>query len=227
MRYKFDEVEVYFKERFNNIEEIMHSGKDFEAALVALCYIDALASLFQEGTTMKSRFINLLFSHGTIDGFRWDKINIAEFRKMEARSNLKSNICKTCYEKIKLYFDQRICDYEYCSPAKCLEKDKLFSQEIDDIIKFSNEKDCRCNVISEPLLRCLDDSTYAGILYREYRCEAVHKGKFNMSWSSLEKHFEKPHYVDVDNQWPDFSIPPKFIIQTLEKCLLGLKNNNK
>ncbi|NQS88686.1 hypothetical protein HQ584_02705 [Patescibacteria group bacterium] len=222
-KYKFSDVEEYFLKKRDVLKELLATGKKFEAALLALCYIDALGNLFLEGNTGKNRFLNLLFSYGTVDTFRWDKVNLAEFKKVEKNVSLACNICPTCYEKVKLYVEQRICEYDYSYSSKCLEKDKNLSEVIRDIIEISREKVCKCNVISEPLLRCLYDATYGGILYKKYRCESVHEAKFSELWSSIGEHFEEPFYMDIDGELPHFSITPEFIIETLDQCLINLQ----
>lgn len=223
-KYKFSEIEKYFLEKLANLNYILGSGKGFEAALLALCYMDALGNLFVEGNTTKSRFLNLIFSYGTVAAFRWDKVNLAEFQKVERNNSLKTSICRCCYEIIILYIEQNICQYDYSGSAGCLKKDKILPEVINDIIAVGKQKTCKCNIISEALLRCLYDSTYGGTLYREYRCESVHKAKFNMLWTSLEDHFSEPYYVGIDGELPDFSIPPKFVVKTFEQCLTNLKN---
>lgn len=223
-KYKFSDVEEYFLEKLANLRDILDSGREFEAALLALCYIDALANLFMEGNTTKNRFLNLLFSYGTVNAFRWDKVNLAEFKKVERGNDLKSNICPHCYGIIKLYVDQSICQYDYSNSRKCLEKDKTLSETINDIIAFGKEKACKCNIISEMLLRSLYDSTYGGILYRKYRCESVHKAKFSELWGAIGSYHPEPFYMSIIDDLPDFSIAPKFIITTLEQCLTNLKN---
>lgn len=225
-KYKFSEIEDYFLKKLVNLKEILDSDKDFEAALIALCYIDALGNLFAEGNTTKSRFLNLLFLHGTVDAFRWDKVNLAEFKKAEKNNKLKLRICPSCYEVITLYIDQNICQYDYSGSTECMKKDRILSEVINDITAVGKKKTCKCNIISKALLRCLYDSTYGGTLYREYRCESVHKAKFDMLWSSLEDHFSEPYYVDVQDEWPDFSIPARFVVRTFEQCLTNLKNNS-
>lgn len=63
-KYKFDEVEPYFLEKIANVRKLLDSGYRFEAAILSLCYIDALSSLFMEGDGTKQRFMNLIFLHG-------------------------------------------------------------------------------------------------------------------------------------------------------------------
>jgi len=225
-KYRFADVEPYFLKKLNNLKELLDSGNKFEVAILALCYMDALGNLFMKGQGTKQRFIELIFSYGMVDNFRWDKVNLAEFNKIEVEYNLKSKKCSVCYEKVKQYVAQNICQYEYSSSSKCVEKDKYLPELIEDILIFSKDKNCRCNVISEGLLKCLQDSTYAGILYNKYRCEGVHKGKFDELWDSLSAHFDGPFYMDIQDSLPDFSIPQEFILKTFEQCLVSLKNDN-
>lgn len=223
-KYKFSEVEEYFLEKLANLKGVLDFGKEFEAALLALCYIDALGNLFMEGNTTKNRFLNLLFSYGTVNTFRWDKVNMAEFKKVEKNNNLKSNICPLCYEIVKLYVNQSICQYDYSNSNKCLEKDKILPEVINDVIVSGKEKACKCNIISEMLLRSLYDSTYGGILYRKYRCESVHEAKFSELWGAIGSYHHEPFYMSIMDDFPDFSITPKFIVKTFEQCLANLKN---
>lgn len=223
-KYKFSDIEEYFFKKLANLKEILDSGKEFEAALLALCYIDALGNLFMKGNTTKNRFLNLLFSYGTVNSFKWDKVNLAEFKKVEDSNSLKSNICPSCYERIKLYVEQSVCQYDYPNSNECLKKDKVLSEVINDIIAFGKEKSCECNIISEMLLRYLYDSTYGGILYRKYRCESVHEAKFSELWGSIGNFHDEPFYMSIMGDLPDFSITPKFIVKTFEQCLTSLKN---
>lgn len=222
-KYKFDEIEPYFLEKIINIKRLLGSGYRFEASILSLCYIDALGSLFMKGDRTKQRFMNLIFLHGVVDNFRWDKVNLAEFLKIDTEEGLRSRECPTCYGKVKQYVETNICQYEYSSSAQCIEKDKCLPELIKDIQVFSNGKTCKCNIISKALSKCLNDSTYRGILYNKYRCEGVHKGKFDELWDSLSHHFDIPFYMSIEDPLPDFSIPPEFILKTLEQCLSSLK----
>lgn len=226
-KYKFIEIEQYFLEKLDNLKKILSSGNRFEAAILALCYIDALGSLFVRGNGTKERFLGLLFSHSIVDNFRWDKVNLAEFKKVASEEKLKLKMCPICYEKVEQYVNQSICQYDYSISSRCIEKDKYLSEAINDILTFSKDKFCKCNIISKTLLKCLYDSTYGGILYSKYRCEGVHKGKFDELWDSLSSHFDKPFYMDIQDELPDFSIPPEFIIKNFEQCLISLKKGEK
>ena len=223
-KYKFDEIEPYFLKKIVNVRKLLDSGYRFEAAILSLCYIDALSGLFMKGAGTKQRFVNSIFLHGVVDNFRWDKVNLAEFKKIDTEEDLKSKECPICYEKVKQYIEKNICQYEYSSSTQCIEKDKYLPEVIKDIRVFSNGKLCKCNIISKALSKCLNDSTYGGILYNKYRCEGVHKGKFDELWDSLSHHFDRPFYVSIEDSLPDFSIPSEFILKTLEQCLVGLKN---
>ena len=222
-KYKFEEVEQYFLKRLNNLEKILNSGNRLEAAILALCYIDALGSLFGRGSGTKERFLGLLFSHSIVDNFRWDKVNLAEFKKIASENKLGSKMCPICYKKVEQYVSQATCQYNYSISSRCIDKDKYLSEVIDDMVILSKNKVCKCNTIPKILLRCLNDSTYGGILYNKYRCEGVHKGKFDELWDSLSSHFDKPFYMDIQDELPDFSIPPEFIIKNFEQCLVNLK----
>lgn len=226
-KYNFSDIEPYFLEKLANLKKLLDSGNRFETTILALCYIDALGNLLMKGAGTKQRFLNLIFSYGIVDNFRWDKLNLAEFKKVEIEDKLKSKICSICYEKIKQYVDQNICQYDYSISSRCIIKDKYLSEAINDILAFNKYKTCRCNIISEVLLKCLYDSTYGGILYNKYRCEGVHKGKFDELWDSLSSHFDGPFYMDIQDSLPDFSIPPEFIIRTFEQCLVSLKEMYK
>lgn len=222
-KYKFVDVEHYFLEKLTNLKQILNSGHRFEASILALCYIDTLSNLFMKGIGTKQRFLNLIFSYGIVDNFRWDKVNLAEFKKVEIEDKLKSKICPICYEKVREYVDKNLCQYDYSISSKCIQKDKYLSEVMKDILFFNKDKICKCNIISEALLRCLHDSTYGGILYSKYRCEGVHKAKFDELWDSLPGHFDEPFYMDIQDSLPDFSIPPEFIIKSFEQCLASLK----
>ncbi len=222
-KYNFIVIEPYFSEKLRNLKKILNSGNRFEAAILALCYIDALGNLFMKSDRTKGKFLELLFLFGIVDDFRWDKVNLAEFKKVETENKLKLKICPVCYGKVAQYVDQNFCQYDYSNSSKCIEKDKYLSEVIKDILIFGEYKVCKCNIISETLLRCLCDSTYGGILYSKYRCEGVHKGKFDELWDSLSSRFDKPFYMDIDDSLPDFSIPPEFIIKSFEQCLVSLK----
>ncbi|GEM_PF-6877853 len=222
-KYKFNDIEPYFLGKLNNLKKILDSGNRFEAAILALCYIDALGNLFIDGTRTKDKFLQLIFSYGIVDNFRWDKVNLAEFKKIEAENELKSKICLSCYERIEQYVNQNICQYEYSVSSHCVEKDKCLQEVINDILASSKSKVCKCNIISKILLRSLNNSTYGGILYNKYRCEGVHKGKFDELWDSLSSRFDGPFYMSIEDSLPDFSIPPEFLIKTFEQCLVGLK----
>ncbi|MDP2653706.1 MAG: hypothetical protein Q8Q08_06705 [Candidatus Omnitrophota bacterium] len=226
-KYKFTDVEPYFLEKLKSLRKLLDSGNRFETAILALCYIDALGNLFMKGTGTKQKFLALIFSYGEVDDFRWDKVNLAEFKKVETGENLRQKMCATCYEKVQRYIDQNFCQYDYSGSSECIKKDKCLPEVIVDILKFGNDKACNCNIISEALLKCLYDSTYGGILYSKYRCEGVHKGKFDELWDSLSSRFDGPFYMDIQDSLPDFSIPPEFILKVFEKCLVGLKENNK
>jgi len=224
-KYKFVDVEPYFIEKLSSLKKLLKTGIRFEAALLALCYIDALGKLFMKGPGTKSRFLSLIFSYGIINNFRWDKVNLAEFKKIDTKYSLKSKVCSICYNVIQQYIDQNICQYDYSISSKCIEKDKHLSGVLDDISNFNMAKKCKCKIISETLLRCLYDSTYGGILYNKYRCEGVHEGKFDELWDSLSSRFDNPFYMDIQDSLPDFSIPPEFIIKTFEQCLSNLRKN--
>lgn len=225
-KYNFVDIEPYFLGKLTNLKKILDFGYREEAAILALCYIDALGNLFMEGSGTKERYFKLLFSHGIVNNFRWDKVNLAEFKKVEAEDKLKSKICSVCYGKIQQYFDQNICQYEYSNSSRCIQKDKYLSDVINDISTLKDNA-CQCNIISEALLRCLHDATYGGILYSKYRCEGVHKGKFDGLWDSLTRHFDdEPFYMSIEDSWPDFSVPPEFIIKTFEQCLVSLKEKS-
>lgn len=223
-KYKFADVEPYFLKKLDNLKKLLNSGNRFEVAILALCYIDALGNLFMKGKGTKQRFFTLILSYGTLDDFRWDKVNLAEFKKIETEENLESKECPNCYKKVKQYVEENICQYEYSESAKCIEKDKYLPEVIINIRVFSKGKACSCDIISKALSKCLRDSTYGGILYNKYRCEGVHKGKFDELWDSLSHHFDKPFYMSIQDSLPDFSIPPEFILKTFEQCLVGLKN---
>ena len=222
-KYKFTDIEPYFLGKLTNLRKLLDSGYRFEAAILSLCYIDALSGLFMEGVGTKQKFMNLIFLHGVVDNLRWDKVNLAEFKKIDTEEDLKSKECPTCYEKVKQYIEKNICQYEYSSSTQCREKDKSLPDVIKDIRVFSDGNLCKCNIISKALLKCLKDSTYGGILYNKYRCEGVHRGKFDELWDSLSHHFDGPFYVSIEDSLPDFSIPPEFIIKTFEQCMVGLK----
>lgn len=224
-KYNFVDIEPYFSGKLANLKKILHSGNRFEAAILALCYIDALGNLFMEGSGTKERYLKLLSSHGVVDNFRWDKVNLAEFKKVETEDKLKSKMCLSCYEKVEQYVNQNIGQYDYSSSSQCIKKDKYLSEVKNDIAEFK-DKACQGNTISEALLKCLHDSTYGGILYSKYRCEGVHKGKFDELWDSLTRHFGEPFYVSIEDSLPDFSVPPEFIIKTFEQCLVGLKEKS-
>lgn len=224
-KYKFTDIEPYFLKKLESLTELLSSGYRFEANLLALCYMDALSNLFmkRDGVKQKQQFLNLLFSYGSINNFRWDKVNIAEFKKVQTKNKLKSKICPVCYEKATQYFDQNICLNDYSNSSECIKKDKHLAEVINDVLGFSKDKTCKCNILSCELLKCLYDSTYGGILYNKYRCEGVHEGKFDQLWDSLSKHFDEPFYMDIQDSLPDFSIPPEFTIKTFEQCLRNLK----
>lgn len=139
------------------------------------------------------------------------------------RIGLEISPSPLCYGLIEQYVDQKICQYDYSISAKCVEKDKYLSEVKSDIAGFNTNKTCKCNIISKDLSKCLRESTYGGILYNKYRCEGVHKGKFDGLWDSLSSHFSEPFYMDIQNSLPDFSIPPEFIIRTFEQCMASLK----
>lgn len=222
--HKFSDVEPYFLEKVDKLKKLLNSGYRFEATILALCYIDALGNLFMKGTGTKRKFINLILKYGVVDNFKWDKVNLAEFKKVEGKEKLKSKICSICYGRITQYIDQNICQYEYSDSNLCIKKDKCISGVINDLSIFGRDKSCKCNIISKVLLKCLYDSTYVAILYNKYRCEGVHKGKFDEWWDSLSGHFDGPFYMSIEDSLPDFSISPEFIIRTLEQCLVGLKS---
>lgn len=221
--YKFADIESYFLEKLANLKKALDSGYRFEAAILALCYLDALGNLFMKGTGTKEKFLELIFSYGIVDTFRWDKVNLAEFKKVEAEDKLKSKMCPICYGRVEQYVDQNICQYEYSNSSECIKKDKCLREVIEGILALSKDKTCKCNIISDALLRCLNDSTYGGILYNKYRCEGVHKGKFDELWDSLSSRFDGPFYMSIEDSLPDFSIPPEFIIKSFEQCLASLK----
>jgi len=224
-KYKFIEVEQYFLEKLDNLKKILNSGNRFEAAMLALCYIDALGGLFGRGSGTKKRFLGLLFSHSIVNNFRWDKVNLAEFKKVAGENKLRLKMCPICYDKVEQYIDQVTCEYDYSISSRCIDKDKYLSEVTNDILIFGKDKSCKCNIISKKLSRCLFDSTYGGILYSKYRCEGVHKGKFDELWDSLSSRFVKPFYMDIQDELPDFSIPPEFIIKNFEQCLSSLKKS--
>ena len=109
-----------------------------------------------------------------------------------------------------------------------MEKDKYLSEVISDIVVFNSDKACGCNIISQGLLKYLDDSTYGGILYSKYRCKSVHEGKFDELWDGISgrRLDQIPFYMDIQDDLPDFSIPPEFIIETFRQCLIGLRRKN-
>ena len=220
--YKFSEVEPYFKKRLDNLRKILNSGYRLESAILALCYIDALGNLFMKVNRTKKKFLELIFSYGRVNNFRWDKVNLAESKKIMAVDKLNPRICISCYEIVEQYANQNTRQYDYCCSRQCIEKDKDLTEVINEISGLSKNKICEC---SEALLKYLNDSTYGGILYNKYRCEGVHRGKFDELWDSLSGHFDEPFYMSVEDSSPDFSIPPEFIIQTFAECLVNLKEN--
>ena len=53
----------------------------------------------------------------------------------------------------------------------------------------------------------------------------MHEGKFDELWDGVSSRRlgQLPFYMDIQDDLPDFSIPPEFIIKTLEQCLVNLK----
>jgi hypothetical protein len=84
-KYKFNDIEEYFSKKLENLKEVLASDKEFEAALLALCYIDALGSLFADGNTAKERFLNTLFLYGKVMG-TFPKGTPLPFHKAECRA---------------------------------------------------------------------------------------------------------------------------------------------
>lgn len=112
-KYKFTDIGPYFLEKFTNLKEILDSGNRFEATIIALCYIDALSNLFMKGIGTKERFLNLIFSYGIVNNFRQDKVNLAEFKKVEGKYKLESKICSGILRDNNVYLPKAFVDYVY------------------------------------------------------------------------------------------------------------------
>lgn len=224
-KYKFSDVENYFSNKVDNLKKLLNSGYRYECSILALCYIDALGNLFREEGGSRKRFINLIFSCNKPESSVWDKVNLAELKKiMQERQHdieVKEKYCDDCYGKVVHYIEQKISEYDYSNSRKCIEKDRRLCEEKKDLEIFE-KKFCGCG---KWLFTDLENSTYAGILYKRYRCEGVHEARLEQLWDSLSMHFEGPFYMSIVNSLPDFSFPPEFIINTLEHCLISLKNS--
>ncbi|OGC88966.1 MAG: hypothetical protein A2142_04185 [candidate division Zixibacteria bacterium RBG_16_48_11] len=226
----------YFRQRLAFVKE--HCTKhNLEAVILSCCALDGLSAYRYGGKSNLKRFLQFVLEYS---GLKEDYLKVSlPLLKQDAEKLLGSeanipNDKKARIERFIEFLENQLgvkdeeytrLSYDVDMPIESL-KNKLWSRQ------RNGEYDQTLLLIKDILKKELLDYTYIAILWREYRCLAVHESalKRDKAGINLGKKIV-PYYVNeniiksdrIFRSIPRFDIPPQFIISTLENCINNLE----
>jgi hypothetical protein len=225
-----------------------------EIILLVCCYLDQLGGcLFPEEESSKCSFERILSKHSgendefallSIPDLAFDILWMAEFASVTIpkpgriqllANNLKpllkftdqSDIALTEESVRKLF----VCLYDSLKsnfrvhPYQTKNKSSYGSEgDIRSIITCPELRKIGANITEKSAKELVKEYTYASILYREYRCKAVHEVTGIHLDTSKFWNTKRPYFVEVGNDWlPELifklEFPASFLIECLETCV--------
>jgi len=210
-------VKDHFEQKIANLHELhkassLNNNKfHFEIILLSCCYIDALAGIFTDEKEVSKRFIELLIAFGGTNDIDFAKINLI-FLSAKIREPIKN---KPMFpQKYNKWISDEIGKRDY-SRGDNTALDLTYDIILGKLFELSTEQEKK--IYGDILKEKLRKSTYAGVLYENYRKPAVHEALTRGHWST--GHEDKPFYVSIIDLEPDFSFPPAFLIAVVENIL--------
>jgi hypothetical protein len=232
MAYSPEQYRAHFFEVFRGKAQFIKdfcSERKVESVILTCCAIDAL-SVYKFGEPSSGRkFVNFTLQYSGLQE-TYEKVSLPVLKenlrpnpkKKELppqRLQLNSKIAKLLENKFGVIEDS----YTQLDYNVDVSLDKLIDKVAADL-----------NVSEQSYLKKIAIKyRYITLLWREYRCNAIHKSTL-MADRALMNLAEKevPYYgneIISENgvfvrHIPRFDIPPKFMISTLENCIMKLES---
>ena len=210
-------IKSYFDQRITNLHDLYKASKQsdekfhFEILLLSCCYIDALASIFTDEEKTGKRFVELLLLFGLTNNVSFSKVNLL-FLQEQFREPIKNNIRLPEKYNKWVYDEIGKRDYAVGDNTSLDLPDEAVLERVF-AISTEEEKLVYDNILKERVTK----STYASVLYENYRNPSIHEAQTKGHWSTLGE--DKPFYIDVMGLSPDLSFPPLFLIKVVENIL--------
>lgn len=213
-------VKEYFYERINNLCELQKVSKankdkfDFEILLLACCSIDALANIFTDEKEVGKRFVGLLIYIGEINNINFSKVNLISLnRQISIPQKDERPLPSKYYEWVSGEIGKR--DY---STGDNTTLDLTDNVILEKLFAISSEEEKKR--YGSFLVDRIKKSTYAGVLYENYRNPLVHEAQAKGHWGGQDE--TKPFYIDIMGMDADLSFPSAFLIETVKNLLSEL-----
>jgi len=215
-------VKGYFDKRVVNLYKMASDNGnefEFEILLLCCCYIDALANIFTDVKLVNERFAELLIELGYTNDVDFSKVNLLSLEKQIRRYSIK-NQKPGLPQKYEAWVLSELNKRDYSTGDNVvldlLEKETLkkFSEMSSDIEKTQYGK-----ILKE----AVRNSTYAKILYGNYRNAAVHEALVRGHWEGVTRE-DKPFYIDIMDDESDLTFPTKFLIKVIENIIDKIYN---